>query len=75
MIYMQLSKLIGAQTLLSIKLIYTKANLNEVEFKDGFTRDVTNIGHYGTGNLEIRFNDVKQLEEVQKFIRISYELN
>ena len=56
-------------------LIYTKANLNEVEFKDGFTRDVTNIGHYGTGNLEIRFNDVKQLEEVQKFIRISYELN
>ena len=56
-------------------LIYTKANLNEVEFKDGFTRDVTNIGHYGTGNLEIRFTDVKQFEEVQKFIRISYELN
>lgn len=56
-------------------LIYTKANLNEVEFKDGFTRDVTNIGHYGTGNLEIKFTDVKQLEEVQKFIRISYELN
>ena len=39
------------------------------------TRDVTNIGHYGTGNLEIRFTDVKQFEEVQKFIRISYELN
>ena len=56
-------------------LIYTKANINEVELKEGFTRDVTNIGHYGTGNLEIRFTDMKQFEEVQKYIIDSYEAN
>lgn len=56
-------------------LVYTKANINEVELKDGFTRDVTNIGHFGTGNLEIKFTDMKQLDEVQKHIESSYELN
>lgn len=56
-------------------LIYAKANMDEVELKDGFTRDVTNIGHYGTGNLEIRFTDMKQFEEVQKHIFKSYEMN
>jgi len=56
-------------------LVYTKANINEVELKDGFTRDVTKIGHFGTGNLEIKFTDMKQLDEVQKHIESSYELN
>ena len=56
-------------------LVYTKANINDIEFKDGFTRDVTNIGHYGTGNLEIRFTDMKQFDEVQKYIIDSYEAN
>lgn len=56
-------------------MVYTKANIGEVEFKDGFTRDVTNIGHFGTGNLEIRFTDMKQFEEVQKYVVNSYEAN
>lgn len=56
-------------------LIYTKANLNDIKLVNGFTRDVTNIGHYGTGNLEIRFTDMKQLDEVQKYILKSYEMN
>ena len=56
-------------------LIYTKANIEEIELKDGFTRDVTNIGHFGTGNLEIRFTDMKDFDEIQKFIIASYEAN
>lgn len=56
-------------------LIYVKANIDKVELKDGFTRDVTNIGHYGTGNLEVRFTDMKQFEEIQKYIIKSYEMN
>lgn len=56
-------------------LVYTKANIKDVEIKEGFTRDVTDIGHYGTGNLEIKFTDMKQLEEVQKHILKSYEIN
>lgn len=56
-------------------LVYTKVNIEEVELKDGFTRDVTKIGHFGTGNLEIRFTDMKQFEEVQKYVIDSYESN
>nr|WP_099192861.1 DUF5655 domain-containing protein [Tepidibacter mesophilus] len=56
-------------------LIYVKSNLDECNLKDSFTRDVTNIGHYGTGNLEIRFTDIQQLEEIQKYITKSYEMN
>lgn len=56
-------------------MVYTKANIGEVEFKEGFTRDVINIGHFGTGNLELRFTYIKQFEEVQKYVINSYELN
>lgn len=56
-------------------LVYTKANIYEVELKDGFTRDVSNIGHFGTGNLEIRFTDMKQFEDVQMYVINSYEAN
>ncbi|MFR6017311.1 MAG: DUF5655 domain-containing protein [Paraclostridium sordellii] len=56
-------------------LVYTKANIKDVEIKEGFTRDVTDIGHYGTGNLEIKFTDMNQLDEVQKYILKSYEMN
>ena len=56
-------------------LIYTKANIENIELKDGFTRDVTNIGHYGTGNLEIRFTDMKEFDEIQNYIIDSYEAN
>lgn len=56
-------------------LVYIKANINDIDIKDGFTRDVTNIGHFGTGNLEVRFTDMKQFDEVQKYIINSYELN
>ena len=56
-------------------LIYIKANINEIELEEGFTRDVTNIGHFGTGNLEIRFTNMKQFEKIQHYIINSYELN
>lgn len=56
-------------------LVYTKANLNDIKLEDGFTRDVTNIGHYGTGNLEMRFTDIKQFEKIQRYIITSYENN
>ena len=56
-------------------LIYTKANIEDIELREGFTRDVTNIGHFGTGNLEITFTDMKDFDEIQKFIIASYDAN
>lgn len=37
-------------------LIWAKLDPETVSLEDGFTRDVSQIGHLGTGDLEIRIN-------------------
>jgi len=56
-------------------LIYLNINPNEVTLKEGFTRDVTNIGHFGTGNLEIRINSKEDFEKAKELISKSYYEN
>ena len=56
-------------------LIYLNINPNEVELKEGFTRDVSNIGHYGTGNLEVRINSKDDFEKAKELITKSYDEN
>jgi len=56
-------------------LIYLNINPNEVTLKEGFTRDVTNIGHFGTGNLEIRINSKEDFEKAKELIARSYDEN
>lgn len=36
-------------------------------------RDVTNVGHWGTGNLEVAINTMADLDAVKPFINIAYE--
>ena len=36
-------------------------------------RDVTNIGHYGTGNFEYVIRSTDDLEEAKRFIRLAFE--
>ena len=56
-------------------LIYLNINPNEVELKEGFTRDVSNIGHYGTGNLGVRINSKDDFEKAKELITKSYDEN
>lgn len=37
------------------------------------TRDVTHIGHWGTGNLEVTLNTMADLDAVKPFINAAYE--
>lgn len=41
----------------------------------GFARDVTNIGHFGTGNLELTLTSKTDIEKVRHLIELSYEAN
>ena len=54
-------------------LIFTKVNPDSIELEDEFTRDVRNIGHYGTGDLEIRLKSAEDLEKAQPLLIKSYE--
>lgn len=53
-------------------LVYVRANPKEVDLVPGFTRDVTGLGHHGTGDLEVRLRTEKDLERVVDLLRLSY---
>ncbi|MGG7569298.1 DUF5655 domain-containing protein [Streptomyces sirii] len=53
-------------------LVYLKANPKHVDLVPGFTRDVTGLGHHGTGDLEVKLRTDRDLERAQDLFRLSY---
>jgi predicted transport protein len=53
--------------------IYVKVPPAEVHLQEGFTRDVSQMGHWGTGDLEITVADANQLEQAKPLLLQSYE--
>lgn len=54
-------------------LVYLKVNPETVDLVDGFSRDVRSIGHFGTGDLEIRIANAGDLANALPFLQQSYE--
>jgi predicted transport protein len=54
-------------------LVWVKVNPDTVELEPGFTRDVRNIGHHGTGDLEIIIGSDDDLEKAKPLLIRSYE--
>ncbi|MYJ76406.1 MAG: DUF91 domain-containing protein [Gammaproteobacteria bacterium] len=54
-------------------LIYVRVDPDNVELKEGFTRDVRNLGHFGTGDLEIRIKSIEQIEAAKQLFEEGYE--
>ena len=54
-------------------IVYVKVDPNTVTLEPGFTRDVTKIGHYGTGDLEITILKPDDLERAKPLIQKSYD--
>ncbi|WCF07658.1 DUF5655 domain-containing protein [Paenibacillus thiaminolyticus] len=55
--------------------VYVKVNPDTIELEPSFTRDVRQIGHYGTGDLEITIANDDQLERSKALIHCSYEIS
>jgi predicted transport protein len=53
--------------------IYVKINPDEVILEKGFTRDVRNIGHFGTGDLEITIRTIQDMRRAEQLLLMSYE--
>jgi predicted transport protein len=53
-------------------LVYLRADPEHVDLVPGFTRDVTGVGHHGTGDLELRLRSEKDLERASDYLRLSY---
>lgn len=54
-------------------LLFVKVDPSTVQLQPGFTRDVRNIGHFGTGDLEITIDSPDDLELAKPLIEKSYE--
>ena len=52
---------------------YVKLNPDSIELEKGFTRDVREIGHWGTGDLEITIKTQADLDKALPILRASYE--
>lgn len=52
-------------------LVYVNVDADSITLEKGFTRDVRDIGHYGTGKLEITINNLIELEKAKSLIENS----
>jgi predicted transport protein len=53
-------------------LVYARVDPRTVDLESGFTRDMTNIGHFGTGDLEITLASPADLEKAKPFLDRAY---
>jgi predicted transport protein len=52
---------------------FLKIDPSSIELVPGFTRDVRDVGHYGTGDLEVSLRSREDLARAQQLITRSYE--
>jgi predicted transport protein len=53
-------------------LLFLKINPKEIKIPEN-GRDVSNIGHYGTGDLEITINNSEEMEMSKEYIKSAFE--
>ncbi|HWR03799.1 MAG TPA: DUF5655 domain-containing protein [Humidesulfovibrio sp.] len=56
-------------------LVYVKCPATPENLIEGFTRDLSNIGHFGTGDFEITIRNRDDLSRAQRFFELSYQEN
>jgi predicted transport protein len=54
-------------------LVYVKVDPASLELEKGFTRNVSDIGHFGTGDLEITIDSRDSFEKAKTLLLKSYE--
>uniref|UniRef100_A0AAU2ABJ3 DUF5655 domain-containing protein n=1 Tax=Streptomyces sp. NBC_00093 TaxID=2975649 RepID=A0AAU2ABJ3_9ACTN len=52
-------------------LVYLKVDPKQVDLVPGFTRDVTGLGHHGTGDLELQLRTARDLDRARDLFRLS----
>ena len=53
--------------------LYLRLDPTAIELEEGFSRDVTRIGHFGTGNLELSLKTMDGFAKAQPLLRRAYE--
>jgi len=56
-------------------ILHLKLDPKRFPYEKGFSRDVTKIGHYGTGNVQLRLHNAGDYEKAKAFLRQAYDEN
>ncbi|MEY9866512.1 putative transport protein [Peribacillus sp. B2I2] len=56
-------------------LLYLKVKPESITLEKDFTRDVSNIGHYGTGDLEVTISNDEDIEKAKHLISMAYDVS
>lgn len=56
-------------------LVFVKVDPATVTLEEGFSRDVSNVGHMGTGDLELTVTSPETLAKALPLIQVSYDAN
>jgi predicted transport protein len=54
-------------------VLFLKLNYKDIQNPPKNSRDVSKIGHYGTGDTEVTIESIEELEEIKGLIEKSYE--
>jgi predicted transport protein len=54
-------------------LVFLKVDPESIALEDGFTRNMKGVGHYGTGDLEVRLTSSADLDRAAELFQRSYE--
>lgn len=55
--------------------LYLKLNPESVKLEEGFTRNMKNIGHYGTGDVEVQIKSKEDLDRAKELLQRAYNEN
>jgi hypothetical protein len=53
--------------------VWVKTNPEDLDPSMSFTRDVSKIGHWGVGDVELAINGLDRLKDAERFIRESFD--
>ena len=56
-------------------MVYLRLDKSDVELVEGFSRDVSTIGHWGTGNVELTIKNESDFIKAKDYILKAYQLN
>jgi predicted transport protein len=58
-----------------VVIVYLKIDPKSITLEEGFARDVTNIGHCGTGNLQVTLRTMQDFAKAQPLFARSYDVS
>lgn len=77
-LYLAFSRLKNFICLLPMKgglKLWVKLNPDTVQLEEGFSRDVSNVGHWGTGDVEVYIRSKEDLTKAKPLLEQAYQEN